>query len=151
MTGFAPFEDHFAVKASRGTLWMPVAGEDTSGAIQVPHLLAIPNILVDLLRSQRMVITPRHAMCLWRLMTSSSPACTLRAHNSSAFGSGALLLNNLGPTGKARSSLKPAPSPLMTMTLNAGLAIVWTSPWGHALVEHLRRWRGRQATRPWTT
>jgi hypothetical protein len=58
VTNFAAFEDHFAIKASRGTLWMPVMREDTSGAIQVPHLLAIPNVLVDLLRTQGTSIMP---------------------------------------------------------------------------------------------
>ncbi len=32
VTNFAAFKDHFAVEASCGTLWMPVAGEDTLGA-----------------------------------------------------------------------------------------------------------------------
>ncbi len=59
---FAAFKDHFAAKASRGTLWTWVAGEDTSGAIQVPHLLANPNVLVDLLRTQGMAITPHEVL-----------------------------------------------------------------------------------------
>jgi hypothetical protein len=64
VTNFAAFEDHFAVEASHGTLWMPVAGEDTSGAIQVPHLLAIPNVLVDLLRTQGTAITPHKVLMM---------------------------------------------------------------------------------------
>jgi hypothetical protein len=62
VTNFAAFQDHNATKASCGTLWMPVAGEDTSGAIQVPHLLTIPNVLVDLLRTQGMAITPHKVL-----------------------------------------------------------------------------------------
>ncbi len=64
VTNFIAFEDHHATKASRGTLWMPVAGEDTSGAIQVPHLIAIPNVLVDLLRTQGMAITPHEVLMM---------------------------------------------------------------------------------------
>jgi hypothetical protein len=64
VTNFAAFEDHFAVKASRGTLWMPVTGEDISGAIQVPHLLAIPNVLVDLLHTQEMAIMPHKVLMM---------------------------------------------------------------------------------------
>jgi hypothetical protein len=64
VTNFAAFEDHFAVEASLNTLWMPVVGEDTSGAIQVPHLLAIPNVLVDLLCTQGSAITPHKVLMM---------------------------------------------------------------------------------------
>ncbi len=64
VTNFAAFGDHYAAKASRGTLWTPVTGEDTSGAIQVPHLLPIPNILVDLLRTQGTAITPHEVLMM---------------------------------------------------------------------------------------
>jgi hypothetical protein len=125
-----------AVKASSGTLWMPVAGEDTSGAIQVPNLLAILNVLVDLLRTQGTVITPHNVLMMVDDIILSSPhpaglqwQCIWKC---------ALLQANLGPTVIARSSLKPAPSLSMTITLTAGSAIVWTSPWGHAPVVHIR-------------
>jgi hypothetical protein len=62
-----------AVKASSGTLWMPVAGEDTSGAIQVPHLLAILNVLVDLLHTQETVITPHNVLMTVDDFILSSP------------------------------------------------------------------------------
>jgi hypothetical protein len=64
VTNFAAFEDHYATNSSRGTLWTPVAGEDTSGAIQVPHLLAIPNVLVDLLRTQGTAIMPHEVLMM---------------------------------------------------------------------------------------
>jgi hypothetical protein len=73
VTHFAAFNDHYAVDASRGTLWMPVTGEDTSGAIQVPHLLAIPNVLVDLLRTQGMAITPHEILMMVDDFIASSP------------------------------------------------------------------------------
>jgi hypothetical protein len=62
-----------AVKASSDTLWMPVAGEDTSGAIQVPHLLAILNVLVDLLCTQGTIITPHNVLMMIDDFTLSSP------------------------------------------------------------------------------
>jgi hypothetical protein len=62
VTNFAAFEDHFAVEASRSILWMPVTGEDNSGAIQVPHLITIPNVPVDLLCTQGMAITPHKVL-----------------------------------------------------------------------------------------
>ncbi len=64
VTNFAAFEDHYATNASRGTLWMPVTGEDTSGAIQVPHLLTISNVLVDLLHTQGRAITPHEVLMM---------------------------------------------------------------------------------------
>jgi hypothetical protein len=52
ITDFVAFGDHFTVKANQGTLWMLDAGDGAPGAIMVPHLLAIPNVLVDLLHLQ---------------------------------------------------------------------------------------------------
>jgi hypothetical protein len=73
VTNFIAFEDQYATEASCGTLWTPVTGEDTSGAIQVPHLLAIPNVLVDLLRMQRMAITPHEVLMTVDNFITSSP------------------------------------------------------------------------------
>jgi hypothetical protein len=56
------YEDHFAIEASQGTLWTPGTREGTSGAIQVPHLLAIPNALVNLLRTHGPATTPHDAL-----------------------------------------------------------------------------------------
>jgi hypothetical protein len=122
VTNFAAFKDDFAIKASCGTLWTPVVGENTSGAFQVQHLLAIPNVLVDLLRTQRTAFMPHEVLMTVEdfILSSLHPACP----QWEAFGSGASLLANLGPTGRVRSSWKPAPSQLMTMTLTAGSIIV---------------------------
>jgi hypothetical protein len=73
VTNFAAFKDQFAVKASRNNLWTPVAGEDTSGATQVPHLLAIPNILVDLLCTQGTAIMPHEVLMTVDDFIGSSP------------------------------------------------------------------------------
>ncbi len=64
VTNFAAFEDHFDIKAIFSTLWIPAVGEDTSGAIQVPHLLAIPNNFVDLLCTQGKAITPHKVLMM---------------------------------------------------------------------------------------
>ncbi len=61
VTNFRAFEGRFAVEASRGTLWMLGVGEGTSGAIQAPHLLAIPNVLVDCPAHKDR--QSRHTMC----------------------------------------------------------------------------------------
>jgi hypothetical protein len=73
VTNFAAFKDHYAADISHGTLWTLVMGEDTSGAIQVPHLLAIPNVLVDLLRTQGMAITPHEVLMTVDDFIASSP------------------------------------------------------------------------------
>jgi hypothetical protein len=57
ITDFIAFDDHFIVEANRGTLWMPDAGNGAPGAIPVPHLLTIPNFLINLLRMQGPAIT----------------------------------------------------------------------------------------------
>jgi hypothetical protein len=72
-TNFAAFKDHFAVKASCSTLWTLVLGEDTSGAIQVPHLLAIPNVLVDLLCTEGTAIMPHEVLMTVDDFILSSP------------------------------------------------------------------------------
>jgi hypothetical protein len=90
--------------ATQGTLWMPNAGNGAPGAIPVPHLLVIPKVLVDLLCTQ-------------------GPAIML--HD-------VLLTVDDLPSGRARFSWKPAPSPLMTRTLTAVWEIIWIFHWGHA-------------------
>ncbi len=45
-------------QANLGTLWKPTANEGTAVDVKVPHLLAIPNILVNVLRNQGTVATP---------------------------------------------------------------------------------------------
>jgi hypothetical protein len=72
-TDFTVSKNHYAAKASSGTLWTPVTGEDTSGAIQVPHLLAIPNVLVDLLCTQGMAIMPHEVLMTVDNFIASSP------------------------------------------------------------------------------
>jgi hypothetical protein len=52
------FLEYHGNQANLGTPWKPTTNEGTDVNIKVPHLLAIPNILVDVLRNQGMVATP---------------------------------------------------------------------------------------------
>jgi hypothetical protein len=45
-------------QANLGTLWKPTTNEGTGVDVKVPHLLAIPNILVNVLRNQGTAATP---------------------------------------------------------------------------------------------
>jgi hypothetical protein len=48
---FTKVKAYYAVKATKGTLWMPGANDDPLSAVPVPNLLAIPNALINLLRT----------------------------------------------------------------------------------------------------
>ena len=52
------FKDHHATDENKGSLWTPAAGVGTPTEIKVPNLLAIQNVLVDLLRNQGTAVTP---------------------------------------------------------------------------------------------
>jgi hypothetical protein len=73
VTDFRAFKDHFAIEKNRGTLWAPGIGEGTLGAIQVPHLLAIPDVLVNLLCIQGPAIMPHDALMTVDGFILSSP------------------------------------------------------------------------------
>ena len=51
------FKDQHTADANKGSLWTPAAGDGTPTKIKVPNLLAIPNVLVDLLRNQGAAVT----------------------------------------------------------------------------------------------
>ena len=52
------FKDQHARDANKGSLWTPAAGNGTPTKIKVPNLLAILNVLVDLLWNQDTALTP---------------------------------------------------------------------------------------------
>ena len=58
VTDFDKFSEFYDVEANKGTLWMPAAGDGAPAKLKVPNLVAIPNVLVDLLRTQGMAVTP---------------------------------------------------------------------------------------------
>ena len=46
------FNDFYAVEANKGTLWTLVAGNRAPAELKVPNLVAIPNVLANLLCTQ---------------------------------------------------------------------------------------------------
>jgi len=58
VTDFNKFSEFREVEANKGNLWTPTAGDGVPAELRVPNLLAIPNMLVDLLRNQGSAITP---------------------------------------------------------------------------------------------
>jgi hypothetical protein len=57
-TDFTKLEEFYSVEANKGKLWTPGAGDGAAAEAKVPNLLAIPNALVDLLRTQGPAIMP---------------------------------------------------------------------------------------------
>jgi hypothetical protein len=55
---FEKLGEFYAVEANKGKLWTPGAGDGMTEETKVPHLLAIPNVLIDLLQNQGPAITP---------------------------------------------------------------------------------------------
>ena len=58
VTDFDKFSEFYNVEVNKGTLRMPAAGDGAPAKLKVPNLVAIPNVLVDLLRTQGMAVTP---------------------------------------------------------------------------------------------
>jgi len=55
---FDKFIEFHNMEANKGNLWMPTVGDGAPAKLKVPSLVAIPNMLVDLLRNQGSVVTP---------------------------------------------------------------------------------------------
>jgi hypothetical protein len=62
VTDFKKFREFHDVEANKGNLWTPTVGDRVPAELRVPHLLAIPNMLVDLLRNQGSAITPHDVL-----------------------------------------------------------------------------------------
>ena len=62
ITEFEKFREFHDVEANKGNLWTPTAGDGVPAELRVPNLLAIPNMLVDLLRNQGSAITPHDVL-----------------------------------------------------------------------------------------
>jgi hypothetical protein len=62
ITDFEKFREFHDVEANKGNLWTPTAGDGVPAELRVPNLLAIPNMLVDLLRNQGLAITPHDVL-----------------------------------------------------------------------------------------
>ena len=46
------------MEANKGNLWTPTVGDGAPAELKVPNLVAIPNMLVNLLRNQGLAVTP---------------------------------------------------------------------------------------------
>jgi hypothetical protein len=55
---FDKFIEFHNVEANKGNLWTPPVGDGAPAKLKVPNLLAIPNMLVNLLRNQGFAVTP---------------------------------------------------------------------------------------------
>jgi len=55
---FDKFNEFHGVEVNRGNLWMPTVGDGAPAELKVQNLVAIPNMLVDLLRNQGSAVTP---------------------------------------------------------------------------------------------
>jgi hypothetical protein len=55
---FDKFSEFHDVEANKGNLWMPTVGDGVPAELKVPNLVAIPNMLFDLLHNQGSAVTP---------------------------------------------------------------------------------------------
>ena len=55
---FDKFSEFYDVEANKGTLWTPAAGDGAPAELKVPNLVAIPNVLIDLLCTQGSAVMP---------------------------------------------------------------------------------------------
>jgi len=62
VTDFKKFSEFHNVEANKGNLWTPTVGDRVPAELRVPNLLAIPNMLVDLLQNQGSVVTPHDVL-----------------------------------------------------------------------------------------
>ena len=62
VTDFAKFSEFHNVEANKGNLWTPTVGDGVPAELRVQNLLAIPNMLVDLLRNQGSAVTPHDVL-----------------------------------------------------------------------------------------
>ena len=55
---FDKFNEFHDGEANKGTLWTLTAGKGAPTELKVPNLVAIPNMLVNILRTQGSAVTP---------------------------------------------------------------------------------------------
>jgi hypothetical protein len=59
---FEKFSEFHNVEANKGNLWTPTVGDGVHDELMVPNLLAISNMLVNLLRNQGSAVTPHDVL-----------------------------------------------------------------------------------------
>jgi hypothetical protein len=69
---FTKLDKYYTTEVNKGTLWTPGAGNGTRATIKVPNLLAMPNALVDLLRTQGLAIMPHDVLGTINIFVQSS-------------------------------------------------------------------------------
>jgi hypothetical protein len=111
VTKFDKFMEFHDVEANKGTLWTPTVGDGAPVELKVPNLVAIQNMLVDLLQNQ----------------TSSFKVENLGITGSTS-GSGVWWQAKQMPTVKARCFSTPLWSPLMTRISTGGSEPASTLP-----------------------
>ena len=62
VTNFDKFMEFHNMEANEGNLWMPTVGDGPPAKLKVPNLVAIPNILDDLLQNQGLAVTPYNVL-----------------------------------------------------------------------------------------
>jgi len=55
---FDKFIEFHDMEANKGNLWTPTVGDGAPAELEVPNLVAIPNMLIDFLRNQGSAVTP---------------------------------------------------------------------------------------------
>ena len=73
------------MEANKGNLWTPTVGDGAPAELKVPNLVAIPNMLFDLLRNQG---SRSHLTMYWPLSTTSSNKVENLVITGSTSGSG---------------------------------------------------------------
>jgi hypothetical protein len=58
VSNFDKFMEFHDMEANKGNLWTPIVGDGAPTKLKVPNLVAIPNMLVDLLQNQGSTVTP---------------------------------------------------------------------------------------------
>ena len=59
---FDKFSEFHNVEANKGNIWTPTVGDGAPAELKVPNLVAIPNMLFDLLRNQGLAVTPYNVL-----------------------------------------------------------------------------------------
>ena len=105
---FDKFSEFHDMEANKGNLWTPTVGDGVPAELKVPNLVAIPNMLVDLLRIR---VRRSHHTTYWPLLMTLSNKVENLVLTGSTSGRGVWWQAKRMPTGKARCFLTPLRSP----------------------------------------
>ena len=145
---FDKFIEFHNVEANKGNLWTPTVGDGAPAELKVPNLVAIPNMLVDLLRNQGSAVTPYDVLASIDdfVQQSGEPG-----HHWELSGSGVWWQAKQTPMGKARCFSTPLRSPSMMRISTNGSEPASTLPSDPAPRRLRVQGLGLQATnRQWT-